>query len=165
MKRTASQTTNTTLAAFDRAISHRHPVTVTYLLPEKRRVFAVKANGTTTVRTVTTGRFTEWVLTIEPHSVHTSSAGNLLVTGLDRTTDDYVSLRVDRIATYTRHRTTFTADHAPAEETQDPAPTLDTLAEIIAFELGRDDPEYATDGYAHDLAAELADELGINLAA
>jgi hypothetical protein len=84
-----------TAARLHKAVRREQPVTVTY----------VKADGTETVRT------------IEPTGLSTTKAGNVIVKALDRRSDEARSFRIDRVRTYTVHRSRRTV------RTETPAPS------------------------------------------
>jgi len=73
-------------AKLHKAVRKAQPVTVTY----------VKADGEETVRT------------IEPTSLSLTKAGDVIVKAADRKSGDRRSFRLDRVRTYTIHRTAFT---------------------------------------------------------
>lgn len=70
---------------FDRVISRRRPVTISYM----------RENGSTTVRT------------IEAYELQETKAANLIVRAMDRETGESRSWRLDRMTSYTIHRSTF----------------------------------------------------------
>jgi predicted DNA-binding transcriptional regulator YafY len=70
---------------FDRVISRHRPVTISY----------VRENGSTTVRT------------IEAYEIKETKAGNLIVRAMDRETGESRSWRLDRMTSYTIHRSVF----------------------------------------------------------
>jgi hypothetical protein len=73
-------------ARLHKAVRKVQPVTVTY----------VKADGEETVRT------------IEPTSLSLTKAGDVIVKAADRKSGEKRSFRLDRVRTYTTHRTAFT---------------------------------------------------------
>lgn len=95
------------------AVQKQQPVTVSY----------TKADGTDTVRTV------------EPRDVVETTAGSLIVRGIDRESEGTRSFRLDRISTYTVHRTRFTV------RTETPAPRKTDL--VATFRLGGPRPAFA----------------------
>lgn len=95
------------------AVRKQQPVTVSY----------TKADGTDTVRTV------------EPRDVVETTAGSLIVRGIDRESEGTRSFRLDRISAYTVHRTRFTV-RTPA-----PAPRKTDL--VATFRLGGPRPAFA----------------------
>ncbi|MEW2420453.1 WYL domain-containing protein [Streptomyces nigra] len=94
MRRTANETSTQTLTRLIKALDAKHPVTITY----------VKADGTETLRT------------IEIADILITNAGDIVLRAADRDTHEMRSFRLDRIQTYTVHRTTYTVDLPAAEE-------------------------------------------------
>jgi predicted DNA-binding transcriptional regulator YafY len=95
MRRTANETTTQTLTRLIKAMDRQHPVTITALKEEK------DDNGKKTGRLVTTTR------TIEIFNVFVSQNGDILVRAMDRETRKMRSFRLDRIQTYSIHRTRY----------------------------------------------------------
>lgn len=94
-----------TAARLHKAVRRGHPVTTTY----------VKADGEEVVRT------------IEPRSLKTTQAGDVIVKALDRKSGEHRSFRLDRVRTYTVHRTRFTV----AEPVKaGPEPVVRTVTDI-----------------------------------
>ncbi|MDX3515905.1 WYL domain-containing protein [Streptomyces caniscabiei] len=93
MRHTKNETSTTTLTRLITALDKRQPVTLTY----------VKADGTTTVRT------------IEIYDVVVSNAGDILIKAMDRETGEARSFRLDRIVSYTTHRTQYLIER-PADD-------------------------------------------------
>lgn len=117
MRITSRQTSARTLTDLTRAADRRHPVTITY----------VKANGTTTVRT------------IETREIRTTKAGNVILRAADRQSGELRTWRVDRIVSYTVHRTAYTVV-LPETETPAAAPIVpSTPAALVAYEIARDE--------------------------
>lgn len=85
MRHTANETSTTTLTRLIKALDAKHPVTITY----------VKADGTTTIRT------------IEVYDVVVSAAGDIVLKAMDRETGEARSFRLDRLVSYTVHRTAY----------------------------------------------------------
>lgn len=85
MRHTKNETSTQTLTRLITALDKQQPVTITY----------VKADNSTTVRT------------IEIFNVIVSNAGDILVRAIDRETGEARSFRIDRIQTYTIHRTQY----------------------------------------------------------
>ena len=88
MRHTANETTTQTLTRLIKALDNRHPVTITY----------VKADGTETIRT------------IEIADVIVTNAGDIVLRAADRDTAEMRSFRIDRIVSYTVHRTSYTVE-------------------------------------------------------
>jgi predicted DNA-binding transcriptional regulator YafY len=114
MKHTAKQTTTKTLADMYRALDRRHPITVTYTKP----------CGAVTIRT------------LELYDIRSTQAGAIVIIGMDRQTGESRTLRLDRIDTYTTHRTAYLV---PRETPAPRVPVLRSVAAVIACELGRDE--------------------------
>ncbi|MET7944272.1 WYL domain-containing protein [Streptomyces sp. NPDC005302] len=96
MKHTANETSTTTLTRLIKALDAKHPVTITY----------VKADGTQTIRT------------IEIADIIVTAAGDIVLRAMDRETSEMRSFRIDRIQTYTVHRTEYTVARPAAEESK-----------------------------------------------
>ena len=94
MKHTANETSTTTLTRLIKALDNRHPVTITY----------TKADGTETIRT------------IELYDITVSAAGDIILKGMDRQTGESRSFRLDRLISYTTHRTEYTVARPTADE-------------------------------------------------
>ncbi|WP_432051790.1 hypothetical protein [Streptomyces xiamenensis] len=120
MRITARQTTARTTTDLDRAIEREQPVTVTYLAEETRDVIAVDSTGQAVRRTVKTGGHVEIVRTIEPRERITTRAGHTVIKALCRKSGGHRSYRLDRLVSYTVHRSSrLVAEPAPAS---DPSP-------------------------------------------
>lgn len=122
MKRTARQLTEATIADLYRAMDRRHPITITY----------VKADGTATVRT------------IETYDIRTTGAGDVIVKAMDRQSRESRTFRVDRLVSYSVHRTAY---RVPVPADVQPAPVPVAASEVTARELAREDRAYWTDRY------------------
>jgi predicted DNA-binding transcriptional regulator YafY len=94
MRHTSRETSTQTLTRLITALDKQHPVTITY----------VKADGTETIRT------------IEIHDVLVTAAGDIVLRAADRDTQEMRSFRLDRIQTYTVHRTAYTVTRPAADE-------------------------------------------------
>lgn len=92
-----------TAAKLHKTVQREQPVTITY----------VKADGEETVRT------------IEPTGLSLTKAGDVIVKALDRKSGEKRSFRLDRVRTYTVHRTRRTV------RTEAPAPTKADLVEAF----------------------------------
>lgn len=121
MKHTNRQTSEHTTADMYRALDRQHPVTITY----------IKADGITTVRT------------IEIYDIRTTKAGHVTLKAMDRQSGESRTWRIDRIVSYTTHRTAYTVER-PADET---TPTFRTETALTDYEIGRDDRAYWTARY------------------
>lgn len=94
MRHTKNETSTTTLTRLIKALDAKHPVTITY----------TKADGTTTIRT------------IEVYDITVSAAGDIVLKAMDRETGEARSFRLDRLVSYTIHRTTYTVARPAADE-------------------------------------------------
>ncbi|MFI2426518.1 WYL domain-containing protein [Streptomyces sp. NPDC018955] len=115
MKRTANETSTTTLTRLIKALDAKHPVTITYLKEEKDQ--AGKR----------TGRLVETVRTIELYDIVISAAGDILLKGMDRETGESRSFRLDRLVSYTTHRSAYTVTRPTADKPTRPARGLATV--------------------------------------
>lgn len=110
MKHTKNETSTTTLTRFIKALDKQHPVTMTYLKEEKDD--AGKK----------TGHLVETIRTIEIFDITVTAAGDIVIKAMDRETREARDFRLDRIVSYTIHRTAYTvarptADNKPARTT------------------------------------------------
>lgn len=106
MRHTQNETVTQTLTRLIKALDAKHPVTITY----------TKADGTETIRT------------IEIADIIVTTAGDIVLRAADRDTQEMRSFRVDRIQTYTVHRTSYTVAVPAADEPkQRPAHGLATV--------------------------------------
>jgi predicted DNA-binding transcriptional regulator YafY len=94
MRHTKNETTTHTLTRLITALDKQHPVTITY----------VKADGTETIRT------------IEIYDIVISAAGDILLKAMDRETGEARSFRLDRLVSYTIHRTAYTVERPVADD-------------------------------------------------
>lgn len=94
MRHTANETSTQTLTRLIKALDKQQPVTITY----------IKADGTETIRTV------------EAYDLVVSNAGDILLKGMDRETGEARSFRVDRIVSYSTHRTAYLIERPAADE-------------------------------------------------
>jgi predicted DNA-binding transcriptional regulator YafY len=85
MRHTKDETSTTTLTRLIKALDAKHPVTITY----------TKADGTETIRT------------IEVYDIVISAAGDILLKAMDRETGEARSFRLDRLVSYTVHRSAY----------------------------------------------------------
>ena len=95
MRRTKDETTTQTLARLIKAHDRRHPATITYLKEEKDD--AGKK----------TGQLVETVRTVEIYDFYVSNAGDILAKAMDRATGERRDFRIDRLISYTVHRTSY----------------------------------------------------------
>jgi predicted DNA-binding transcriptional regulator YafY len=110
MRHTANETTTQTLTRLIKALDAKHPVTITYLKEEKDE------SGRKT------GRLVQTVRTVEIYDFYVSAAGDILAKAMDRETGERRDFRLDRLVTYTIHRTAYVvarlvADDKPARAT------------------------------------------------
>ena len=94
MRHTNRETTTQTLTRLIKALDAKHPVTITY----------TKADGSTTVRT------------IEMYDIAVSNAGDILLKAMDRETGEARSFRLDRLISYTVHRTEYVIARPAADD-------------------------------------------------
>lgn len=94
MRHTANETSTQTLTRLITALDKQQPVTITY----------IKADRTETIRT------------IEAYDIVVSSAGDILIKAMDRETGESRSFRLDRLVSYTVHRTAYTVTRPAADE-------------------------------------------------
>lgn len=94
MRLTKNETTTQTLTRLIKALDAKHPVTITY----------TKADGTETIRT------------IELADIIVTNAGDIVLRAADRDTQEMRSFRIDRIQTYTVHRTSYLVELPAADE-------------------------------------------------
>lgn len=128
VKLTKNQTTEATIADLYRATDRRHPITITY----------TKADGTVTIRT------------IEPYDIRTTRAGAVIVKAMDRQSGESRTFRADRITAYTRHAGATYHVERPADTIPTPVTvTVNTVDQVIAREMAREDRDYWNDRYDH----------------
>lgn len=118
MRITANETQHHTLTRLLTAADRHHPITYT------------KADGTETLRT------------IEIYDVRTTKAGDVILKAMDRQSGESRTWRLDRIQSYTVHRTAYTVPHPADEEPTTPAAPV-TVEQLVARELDRDEPTTA----------------------
>ena len=126
MKLTKNQTTARTLTDLYRALDRQYPVTITALKEEK------DANGKKT------GQLVPTVRTLELYDIQVTSAGNVLLIGMDRETGERRSFRLDRVLSYSIHRTSYVVPR-PMAAPAHPAPVFHTPAAMVAYEISRDE--------------------------
>jgi len=109
MIRTTSAQTALTQSRLEKAIKREQPVTLSYLEEEKDA-----ETGKRTGRKDEAGNkiLVETVRTVEPTEIRETKDGNLIVRAADRKDGKVKSWRIDRIAAYTIHRTSFTVADA-----------------------------------------------------
>jgi predicted DNA-binding transcriptional regulator YafY len=133
VRHTRTQTTHKTLTDLFKALDRQHAVTVTYLEEEK------DGHGRKT------GRLVETVRTVEISGLATTTAGNILVHHLDRKNGEPRTFRLDRLRSYTLHRSSPYRLLPPATDETTDAPVLTTELDVIAWEISREEPEYWTE--------------------
>jgi predicted DNA-binding transcriptional regulator YafY len=124
MRHTARETSTQTLTRLITALDKHQPVTIAYLKEEKDDTGRK------------TGRLVETVRTIELYDVVVSAAGDILLKGMDRETGEARTFRLDRLVSYTTHRSAYTvarpaADEKPAR----PARGLATVTVLYPVDL------------------------------
>jgi predicted DNA-binding transcriptional regulator YafY len=95
MRHTANETSTTTLTRLIKAADRQHPITITALKEEKND--AGKK----------TGRLVQTVRTVEIYDFYVSNAGDILLKAMDRETGERREFRIDRLISYTIHRTAY----------------------------------------------------------
>lgn len=95
MRHTKNETTTQTLTRLITALDKQHPVTITYLKEEKDDTGKK------------TGRLVETVRTVEIYDFYVSNAGDILAKTMDRETGERRDFRIDRLISYTIHRTSY----------------------------------------------------------
>jgi predicted DNA-binding transcriptional regulator YafY len=114
MRHAKNETSTTTLTRLITALDKQQPVSVTY----------VKADGTTTVRT------------LELYDIVVSAAGDIVLKAMDRETGEARSFRLDRIVSYTTHRTHYLIERPAADEPKArPAQGLATVTVLYPVDL------------------------------
>jgi predicted DNA-binding transcriptional regulator YafY len=104
MRHTSRETSTTTLTRLIKALDRQHPVSITALKEEKDE--AGKK----------TGRLIETTRTIEIFNIIVTDAGHIVLRAMDRQTGEMRSFRLDRLISYSIHRTRYlVARPAPAE--------------------------------------------------
>lgn len=94
MRHTKNETSTQTLTRLIKALDAKHPVTITY----------TKADGTETIRT------------IELADIIVTNVGDIVLRAADRDTQEMRSFRLDRVQTYTVHRTSYLVELPAADE-------------------------------------------------
>lgn len=116
MRHTANETSTTTLTRLIKAADRQHPVTITALKEEK------------TEDGKKTGRLVETTRTIEIFDFYVSLAGDILIVAMDRQSGERREFRLDRLISYTIHRTSYRiARPVPAEPKKRPSIGLATV--------------------------------------
>lgn len=108
MKHTKNETQHQTLTRLITALDKQQPVTITY----------TKADDTETIRT------------IELYDITISQAGDILLKAMDRETGESRTFRLDRLISYTVHRTSYLIERAASDD--EPAHSEYELATTIS---------------------------------
>jgi predicted DNA-binding transcriptional regulator YafY len=106
MRHTANETTTQTLTRLIKATDRQHPVTITALKEEK------DDNGKRTGRLIPTTR------TIEIFNIIVTDAGHIVLRAMDRETREMRSFRLDRLISYSIHRTAYLVPRPAADESK-----------------------------------------------
>lgn len=128
MRHTNRETSTQTLTRLITALDKQQPVTITY----------IKADGSATVRT------------IELYDITISAAGDILLKAMDRETGEARTFRLDRLVSYTVHRTAYVIERPAADE-----PTQRTTTGLATVTV-----LYPVDCPATTRVQILADALG-----
>jgi predicted DNA-binding transcriptional regulator YafY len=104
MRHTKNETSTQTLTRLITALDKQHPVAITYLKEEKDE------NGKKT------GRLVETVRTVEIYDFYVSAAGDILAKAMDRQSGERRDFRIDRLISYTIHRTSYLVQRPAATE-------------------------------------------------
>lgn len=104
MRHTANETSTQTLTRLIKAADRQHPITITALKEEKDE------NGKKTGRLVHTTR------TIEIYDFYVSHAGDILIKAMDRQSGERREFRLDRLLSYSIHRTSYLVPRPVAAE-------------------------------------------------
>ena len=124
MKLTKNQTAERTLSDLYRAMDRQQPVTITAWKEEK------DAAGRKT------GAMVQTIRTIEIFDIVTTKAGNVTLKAMDRESGEKRTFRLDRLISYTTHRTAYVV---PREQPTTARPAITTPAAFTAYEIARDD--------------------------
>jgi predicted DNA-binding transcriptional regulator YafY len=124
MRHTKNETSTATLTRLITALDRQQPVTITALKEEK------DDNGRKT------GRLVPTVRTIEIYDFYVSDAGNILIKAMDRESGERREFRLDRLISYTVHRTSYTvARPTTTEPTKRPGTGLATVTVLYPVDL------------------------------
>ncbi|MET8826083.1 WYL domain-containing protein [Streptomyces sp. NPDC004610] len=115
MRHTKNETTIQTLTRLITAADRQHPVSITAMKEEKDET------GKKTGRLVKTTR------TIEVYDFYVSHAGHILIKAMDRESGERREFRLDRLLSYSIHRTRYLVPRPAAEEARRPAHGLATV--------------------------------------
>lgn len=103
MRHTKNETQHQTLTRLIKALDRQHPVTIHYLKEEDD---AGKK----------TGRLVETLRTVEIYDFYVSNAGDILAKAMDRETGERRDFRIDRLISYTIHRTAYLVPRPTVDE-------------------------------------------------
>ena len=120
MRHTNRETSTQTLTRLIKALDAKHPVTVSYLKEEKDDAGRK------------TGRLVETVRTIEIHDLIVTNAGDILLKAMDRETGEARSFRVDRLVSYTIHRSAYVIAR-PAADDSKPSRTVGLATVTVLY--------------------------------
>lgn len=124
MRHTKNETSTTTLTRLIKAADRQHPVTITALKEEK------DVNGKKT------GRLVQTVRTVEIYDFYVSNAGDILLKAMDRETGERREFRIDRLISYSIHRTAYRIDRPVASQPkQRPGVGLATVTVLYPVDL------------------------------
>lgn len=104
MRHTANETTTQTLTRLIKATDRQHPITLAYLKEEKDDAGRK------------TGHLVETVRTVEIYDFTVTAAGDIVIKAMDRSTGESRSFRLDRIRTYSIHRTRYLVARPAADD-------------------------------------------------
>ncbi|GGQ83742.1 WYL domain-containing protein [Streptomyces flaveolus] len=124
MRHTARETSTQTLTRLITALDKQQPVTITYLKEEKDDTGRK------------TGRLVETVRTVELYDVVVSAAGDILLKAMDRETGESRTFRLDRLVSYTTHRSAYAVARPATDEPKTrPARGLATVTVLYPVDL------------------------------
>lgn len=119
MRHTNRETSTQTLTRLIKAHDRQHPVTITALKEEKDE------------KGKKTGHLVPTVRTIEIYDFYVSNAGHILIVAMDRETGERREFRLDRLISYTVHRTSYrVARPAAADPKKRPSTGLATVTVV-----------------------------------
>jgi predicted DNA-binding transcriptional regulator YafY len=119
MRHTKTETTTATLTRLIKAADRQHPITLAYLKEEK------DDNGRKT------GHLVETVRTVEIYDFTVTAAGDIVIKAMDRSTGEARSFRLDRIRTYSIHRTRYLVARPAASDK--PARTIGLATVTVLY--------------------------------
>jgi predicted DNA-binding transcriptional regulator YafY len=119
MRHTKNETTTQTLTRLIKAADRQYPITLAYLKEEK------DDNGRKT------GALVETVRTVEIYDFYVSTAGDIVIKAMDRSTGESRSFRLDRILSYSIHRTRYLVARPTA--TDKPARTIGLATVVVLY--------------------------------